>query len=402
MARKRVAKKIASRSAYFALIVATGALVVNFWAWSLLSPLGVRYSSELSLDTTTLSFLLAIPVVVGSLGRIILGALTDRFGGRLVFGITCLAAMIPVVGLAFAHDYNQLVTAAVLLGVGGATFAIGVPFVGGWFPTERRGFVLGIYSMGNVGTAISGLLTPQLDTLVGRTQTFLLVAGLLFILAVVILGWAKNAPNWKPAKKSAASQLMIAAKNRITWDLAVLYVITFGALVAFGVYLPVLLKVAYDLSIADAAARAAGFVLVATIARPVGGWLSDHVGGRLVIKIGLAVIVLLASAIAFQPTLEIQTTASYLSLAFVLGCCNGAIVALIGKLAQPGNIGSTIGIVGALGGLGGFLPPLILGLSYQRTHSYALALVLLAVSAMVVFVYINHRFSDRVYATARA
>jgi len=401
MARKRVASRNSkARDAYFALVIATLALITNFWAWSLLSPLGVRYADELSLDTAALSFLLAVPVIVGSLGRIILGALTDRFGGKAVFGATCLVAAVPVALLAFSHTYDQLVAVAVLLGVGGATFAIGVPFISAWFPPQKRGFVLGVFSVGNVGTAISGLLTPQLDTWIDRPQTFLLVALLLLILAAIFFGKVKNAPNWKPSKKSALSQLVSAAKNRVTWDLAVMYVITFGALVAFGVYLPVLLKVAYSLSVADAAARAAGFVLVATFARPIGGWLSDRVGGQRVTRIALFAVVLLATAIAFQPGLQIQTTVAYLSLAFFLGCSNGAIVALVGKLASPGNIGSTMGIVGALGGLGGFLPPLILGFSYQKTHSYALAFILLGLSAAAVFFYMNQRFRDRVYVAA--
>lgn len=403
MVKSRVARhKVRNRDAYFALSIAVLALIINFWAWSLLSPLGVRYGNELSLSAAALSFLLAIPVIVGSLGRIILGIAADRFGGKLVFGLTSLVTAIPVCALAFSHTYEQLIIAAVLLGIGGATFAIGVPFISTWFPPKKRGLMLGLYSMGNVGTAISGLLTPQLDALIGRQQTFFVVALSLVVIAMVFLFRGKNAPGWKPVKKSAFAQLVTVTRNRVTWDLAILYVITFGAIVAFGVYLPVLLKVAYSLSIPDAAARAAGFVLVATFARPLGGWLSDLIGGGWVVKIALFMVTILACTIAFQPTLALQTTAAYLGLAFVLGCGNGAIIALLGKMAGPGTIGTTMGIVGAMGGLGGFLPPLILGFSYQQTHSYALAFILLAVSAFTVFLYISKRLKAQTYVVAHS
>jgi NNP family nitrate/nitrite transporter-like MFS transporter len=223
----------------------------------------------------------------------------------------------------------------------------------------------------------------------------MIVASLLIIMAMVFVFWGKNAPGWKPAKGSSISRLIVASKLRLTWDLSSVYAVTFGAFVAFGVYLPVLLKVSYDLSLTDAAARAAGFVLLATIARPVGGWLSDKVGARRVVQATLCTIIPLAAFVAFQPTLEPQTTVAYLTLAFVLGCANGAVFAMVGKLAKPEVMGSVTGIVGAAGGFGGFLPPLILGFTYQRMHSYSLALVLLSAAAFVVLIYIHRRFKDK-------
>lgn len=173
------------------------------------------------------------------------------------------------------------------------------------------------------------------------------------------------------------------------------YIVTFGAFVAFGVYLPVLLRIAYGLSLTDAATRAAGFILIATLARPIGGWLGDKIGGRLVIQLSLIAIVILACFTAFQSTLAIETTIAYLTLAFTLGCANGASFALVGKLTKPEIMGSVTGVIGAAGGLGGFLPPIILGITHQQTHSYAPALFMLAVSALIVLVYISIRFRDR-------
>jgi NNP family nitrate/nitrite transporter-like MFS transporter len=389
-------KKIKSvHGAYFALAIAFLALVINFWAWSLLSPLGSKLASELVLTPLKLSLLLAVPVIVGSLGRIFFGMLTDKFGGKTMFAVISILTAIPVFALVFSDSYSQLIITAIFIGFGGASFVIGIPFVSAWFLPEKRGLMLGIYSMGNAGTALSGFATPRLAEAFGRDMTFIIVACLLVIMAMIFVFWGKNAPGWKPAKGSSILRLVAASKLRLTWDLSSVYAVTFGAFVAFGVYLPVLLKVSYGLSLTDAATRAAGFVLLATIARPVGGWLSDKVGAKLVIQTALCAIIPLAALVAFQPTLEPQTTVAYLTLAFVLGCANGAVFAMVGKLAKPEVMGSVTGIVGAAGGFGGFLPPLLLGFTYQRMHSYSLALVLLAVAAFVALIYIHRRFKDK-------
>ena len=364
-----VKPKQPSKQAYTALIIATGALIINFWAWSLISPLGTDYASAFDLTPSSLSLLLAVPVLIGSLGRIILGVASDKFGGRLVFAVTSIIAMLAVIALSFVSSYTQLMLVALLLGIGGATFAIGIPFLSSWFPPEKRGVVLGVYSMGNIGTAVSGFLTPRLTETIGKEQTFLLVATLLLLFAILFLTKVKNAPGWKPAQGSVHHRLTTALRDPITKDLSIVYIITFGAFVAFGVYLPVLLKTSYDLTLTDAATRAAGFIAVATIARTIGGLLSDKIGGNRVVQIALIAVALFAGIVAFQPSLEIQTTVAYLSLAFALGSCNGAVFAMIGKLAKPDSVGSIGGIVGAIGGLGGFIPPLLLGATYQQFSS---------------------------------
>jgi MFS transporter, NNP family, nitrate/nitrite transporter len=389
------------KGAYFALTIAFLALIINFWAWSLLSPLGLAYSEELGLQPVKLSLLLAVPVIIGSLGRVLLGMLTDKYGGKRVFAVVCFLMILPVSGLIFAHSYAQLIFAAFFLGLGGAAFVIGIPFVSAWFPPERRGLMLGIYSMGNAGTALSAFMTPRLVESVGRSMTFSIVSALLAVMGLIFIFFGKDSPSQKSPTGSPVGRILSAVKLKLTWDLSSIYVVTFGAFVAFGVYLPVLLKVSYGLSLTDAATRAAGFILLATVARPVGGWLSDKIGAYKVIRTGLISVVILAAFVAFQPALEVQTTIAYLVLAFMLGSCNGAVFALIGKLSRPEIMGSITGIVGAAGGLGGFLPPLILAITYQQTDSYSLALIMLSVSALVALLYVHIRFQDRsVYATS--
>ena len=376
------------------LLLATVALIVNFWAWSLLGPLGSKIASELSLNPIKLSVMLAIPVLVGSLARIPFGTLTDRLGGRKVFSFVSFASTIPVVMLAFSNTYNDFLVAGTLLGITGATFAIGIPYINSWSSPKNRGMMLGIYSMGNAGTAVSGFLTPFLANSLGRTNAYLIVAIFLCITGILFAFFGKNSPSWKKTNISLLKSLSGAIKEQITWDLSLLYFVSFGAFVAFGVYLPTLLKVSYGLSLTDAAARAAGFILLATIARPIGGFLTDRLGGKIVIKSVFAATAVLSAFVAFQPTLAPSTTVAYLSLAFFLGIGNGAVFALVGKLTEANKVGSVTGVVGAIGGLGGFLPPLILGLTYQLTQSYTFALLGLSLSSSLVFFYINSRFKS--------
>jgi NNP family nitrate/nitrite transporter-like MFS transporter len=369
---------------YAALAGATGLLALNFWAWSLLPPLASMYTFELGLSPFAISGLLAMPVIVGSAGRIPLGLLTDLYGGRGVFAAVCLLSSIPAIYLAFATTFTELATAAFCLGIAGASFAVGVPFVSAWFPRRQRGFALGVYGMGNVGTAVSGLLTPRLTEHFGRPAAFLTIAAALCAAGILMALWGRNAPGWKPNKGSVKTRLAAAVTWQPTRRLAALYAVTFGAFVAFGIYLPVLLKVVYSLEFADAAARAAGFVLLATITRPAGGWLSDKFSGVMVLRVVLLFAAVLSATVALSPSLMPVGTVAYLLLAAVLGLGNGAVFALIGHLCDDRRIGSVTGIVGAAGGLGGFFPPLVMGASYQVFHSYSVALLLFTATCLLV------------------
>ena len=142
-----------SRQPLAMLAMATLGFAVNFWAWALLSPLGTRYKDLLSLSGSQQALLVAVPVIVGSLGRIPVGALTDRLGGRVMFPLVSVATIVPVlfIGLAGQRSYVALLIGGFFLGVGGTVFAVGVPFVNSWFPPERRGLAIGIFGVGMAG-----------------------------------------------------------------------------------------------------------------------------------------------------------------------------------------------------------------------------------------------------------
>ena len=377
--------------AWLALWVATFTYLTTFWAWGLLSPLAPDYREALALQPIEVSLLVAVPVILGSLARIPLGAVTDRYGGRVVLTLLSLVVVVPLGLLAAFETYPTLLLGALLLGFSGASFAVGVPFVNAWFPPERRGTALGIYGMGGAGTAVAAFTTQPLQGVTSRSGVFLIVGAVLAATAAIAWIFGRDAPNWRPQTLPMAARLRKALALRVTYDLAALYAITFGGFVAFGVYLPSYLQQIYDLATADAAARTGGFLVLATIARPIGGILSDRIDAPRVLVAALAIIGAGAIVIAFEFPL-VASTATFLCVAAALGVGNGAVFALVGRRAPETSVGAVTGFVGAAGGLGGFLPPLVMGGVFQVTGSYAIGLMLLSTVALAGLVHTVWRF----------
>lgn len=371
------------------LALATAGFAVNFWAWALLSPLGPRFKESLGLTSFEQSLLVAVPVVVGSLGRIPVGALTDRYGGRVMFPLVSAATIVPVlyVGLAGHSSLAALLAGGFLLGIGGTSFAVGVPFVNAWFPPERRGLAIGVFGMGMGGTAISALSTVRLVDAYGTAAPFLITAAVLAVYAVAAALLLRDAPGRAVPTEPFARRLASTLRLGTTWQASALYAVAFGGYVAFSVYLPTYLKTGYGLTQSDAANRMAGFVLLAVAMRPVGGWLSDRVGPVRVVTGTLAVVLAAALVQSSTPALTPVGTTAFLSLAAALGAGSGAVFALVALLAPVNRLGSVTGVVGAAGGLGGFVPPLVMGSLYGTYGSYALGLLLLGAVAAAALTY---------------
>jgi len=176
-------------------------------------------------------------------------------------------------------------------------------------------------------------------------------------------------------------RLTAAVRVPVTWQASVLYAVAFGGYVAFSVYLPTYLKNAYGLSQSDASNKMAGFVLLAVLMRPVGGWLSDRFSPNPVLLGSFAVITVAALVQASTPSLTPTGTIAFLTMAAALGAAAGAVFALVAKRAPANQVGAVTGVVGAAGGLGGFVPPLVMGGVYGGLGSYAVGLVALSAVA---------------------
>ncbi|MFH8249362.1 nitrate/nitrite transporter [Microbacterium sp. B2969] len=369
------------------LLLALLAFTVTFWAWNIIGPLAVQYTADLDLNATQASLLVATPVLVGSLGRILTGALTDRFGGRLMFTVLTAVSAIPVVLVAIAGavgSYGLLLAFGFLLGIAGTTFAIGIPFVNAWYEPARRGFATGLFGAGMGGTALSSFFTPRMVAAFGYVTAHLIIAGALLVVAVVVWLFMRDSPVWKPNTTPVMPKLRAASKLAVTWQMAFLYAVTFGGFVAFSTYLPTYLHTIYGYDLPDAGARTAGFAIAAVIARPVGGWLSDRVGPAVVLSISLAGAAIMAVVIALQPPPELAAGASFVVMAVFLGLGTGAVFTWVAQRAPAEKVGTVTGIVGAAGGLGGYFPPLVMGATYNaEANSYGIGLALLCLTALV-------------------
>jgi NNP family nitrate/nitrite transporter-like MFS transporter len=366
------------------LALATLAFTACFYAWSLLGPLGPDLQDALDLSDFQTSAMVAVPVLLGSLMRIPLGWLTDRLGGRRVFTALMVFTPLPLIALALWHgSLTAILAFGFLLGFAGASFAVGVPFVNGWYPPERQGFALGIYGTGMGGTVLAGLTAPRIVDQWGLSAPFWVATVLMVVMGGIFLVLARDAPRPRragPAPGLFASLSVFRTSGR-AWALTLFYFLAFGGFVAMFLYLPKLLTSVHDLTKADAGARAAGFALLAVIGRPLGGWLSDRIGAARVLLISFIAVGVLALVLAATYTAILPLTVACLVMAVALGLGTGAVFKLVPEWF-PDRVGAVTGVVGAAGGLGGFFPPLVMGIVKSATGGYGLGFVLMALVAL--------------------
>lgn len=361
-----------------ALFLSTTAFAVSFVVWGLISALAPTFTTAYGLSAKMKSLMIAIPVLLGSLGRIPAGMLADRFGGRRVFTALLLLSAIPAAAIGFSTSYVQLLFLGLFLGMAGTTFAVGVGFTSKWFAPDKQGLALGVFGMGNIGQSIAVFGAPVLVLQIGSWRpVFFIFAAASLIWGVVFYVFARDAKSdAKP--KTVAENLQLLRTSPMAWVLSLFYFVTFGGFVAFSIYLPTLLRDQFRLSPADAGARTAGFVLLATLMRPVGGILADKFsGGRVLLFVFVAIagLALLMGGV-WMPTF----TVGALGVASVLGLGNGAVFKLVPQYF-PKETGTATGLVGAFGGLGGFFPPLVLGVIRDATGGYTLGFVFLSIFA---------------------
>jgi NNP family nitrate/nitrite transporter-like MFS transporter len=372
---------------------------VTFWAWNLIGPLGVRYTQEMHLSGSQKALLVATPILVGSLGRIPVGALTDRFGGRLMFPVLTLLSVPFVLLVAVAgsaRSYPLMLVFGFFLGIAGTTFAVGIPFVNQWFQPARRGFATGVFGAGMGGTALSAALTPRFVTWFGYATTHVVMAVALVATAAICWFGMRNSPVWRPNTDPVLPKLVAALRLPVTWRMALLYAVTFGGFVAFSTYLPTYLKDIYSFDLTAAGTRTAGFAIAAVVARPLGGMLSDRIGPRSVLGISLAGTAVLALVVAAQPPLEVPAGLAFVAIAFFLGLGTGGVFAWVALQAPAERVGTVTGLVGAAGGLGGYFPPLVMGATFGKVfqgYAFGLALLCLVALGALAFTYLGIRQS---------
>jgi NNP family nitrate/nitrite transporter-like MFS transporter len=358
------------------LLLATVSFGLCFAAWGLVGAFAPTWREELGLGGQATSLLIAVPVLLGSLARLPMGMLTDRYGGRVMFTALFLVVAVATAIVPLARSFGMLLVFAFCLGLAGSSFAIGVGFVSHWFPPARQGTALGFYGLGTMGQSAAVFLGPVVAGMVGRDAVFFGLAGILLAWSLVFWACARVSPTRK-APSTLRAMVAVLTREPLAWVLSAFYFVTFGGFVAFSVYLPTLLRDDFGLTLADAGFRAAGFVVLATLMRPLGGILADRAGGANVLW--WVFLGLMPSALLLMWPSMVPFTVGALVTAALLGIGNGAVFKLVPQYF-PASTATVTGLVGAVGGLGGFFPPLLLGFFRDTTGALWPGFVLLALS----------------------
>ena len=360
------------------LALGTISFAICFAAWGLISAFAPVFRQQFHLSASQTALLVAVPVLLGSLARIPMGMLTDRFGARVMFALLIAFVVLPLVAVPKTSGLQQLLFVAFFLGMAGSSFAIGVGYVSRWYSMERQGSALGVYGLGNIGQSAAVFLGPLVAARYGFANVYRGMAVICAVWAVIFFLFARNAPV-AVRPKSVADMLRVLARERLSWALAAFYFLTFGGFVAFSIYLPTLLKDDFGLKPADAGFRTAGFVVLATLMRPVGGWLSDKIGGARVLSGVLFAVSIFALLLGWKSM--VPFTVGALGCAALLGLGNGAVFQLVPRFF-PKERATVTGLVGAMGGMGGFFPPLLLGVFRDRLGVIWPGFILLSATAL--------------------
>ena len=357
----------------------TVAFTVCFAVWVMFSIIGIPLKEDLGLSETEFGILVAMPILTGSLIRLPLGMLTDRFGGRIVFTILMALTIVPIWLVSTLEQYWALLVAGLFVGVAGGSFAVGISATARWFERKNQGFAMGIFGAGNAGAALTKFVAPTLVVAYGWQMVPRVYAVAMAVM--VVLYWFltfKEPASHLVAKTVTVREQLSALKDPKVWKYCQYYSLVFGGYVGVSLWMTKYYITEYGIGIQVAALLAAIFVLPSGVIRALGGWLSDRFGAHTVTWWVMWTSLICLFYMAYPQTqLSIRTVDGgsldftfggniYLFTAalFVMGISWGFGKASVFKYIAneyPENIGVISGIVGLVGGLGGFLLPIMFG-----------------------------------------
>jgi NNP family nitrate/nitrite transporter-like MFS transporter len=363
---------------------------VSFMVWVIMGPLGPFIGESLHLSASQKGFLAALPLLGGSFFRLILGASTERFGGRRTALTGMALTLIPLfLGWRVAGTFTEFLGLGLLLGISGASFAAALPLVSEWYPPEYQGLALGIAGAGNSGTLMASLFAPRLAQVFGWREVFPIAALPVIAVWIAFFFLAKDAPVQRTVKswKDYASLIRVGDS---AW-FCFLYSLTFGGFSGFASYLSIFFRDQYHVSKVTAGDLTTFVVLFGSFLRPVGGVLADRLGGYRMLVVLFSTAVASLALLATLPVTAVAVTIFAVLMA-MLGLGNGSVFQLVPQ-RFPDRVGIMTGLVGAAGGLGGFALPAAMGLLKDKTGSFAGGFTLIAflfLSGLFALVYLRN------------
>lgn len=356
---------------------------ISFMVWVLLGALANSIVPEFHLSDAERGLMVAVPLLGGSMLRLVLGYLTDRLGARLTGIVGMVLTVVPLLlGWLWVDGYTQLLVVGMLLGVAGASFAVALPLASRWYPPQYQGLAMGIAAAGNSGTALATFFGPRLAIHIGWHAVFgvALIPMVVALLAFILL--ARESPN-RPAPLRL-EQYWAVLQMRDTWWFCFFYAVTFGGFVGLASFLSIYFHDQYGLSTVYAGTLATLCVVAGSFLRPVGGHVADRIGGIHLLLILYASMGLLLLDLATAPPI-VWSTILMTAIMGMLGMGNGAVFQLVPQRFTK-EIGTITGIVGAAGGVGGFCLPTLLGSVKQLTGSFSGGFLIFAATAFVAAV----------------
>jgi NNP family nitrate/nitrite transporter-like MFS transporter len=368
---------------------------VSFMVWVILGALGVFISEDFGLSAKEKGMMVAVPLLGGSLFRILLGILTDRFGGKKTALGGQIATMVALIlGWKFANSLPQIIIIGLLLGIAGASFAVALPLASRWYPPQHQGLAMGIVGAGNSGTVLAAFFAPHLAKAFGWHAVFGLALIPVILMFIIFHILAKDSPTHPEPRKFI--EYFKPIKTKDTWLFSFFYSITFGGFVGLASFLPIFFHDQYRQDKVMAGNLTALCVLAGSFVRPVGGYLADRFGGVKVLSGVYIIVGILAIVISTFPPLSI-TVLSFFLIMLALGSGNGSIFQLV-PLRFKNEVGVVTGLVGAFGGVGGFFLPNILGSLKDITDTYSsgfIAFSFTALNATLVLFAANSMFWEK-------
>jgi NNP family nitrate/nitrite transporter-like MFS transporter len=342
-------KKIATRN----LWISIPALLLAFAVWMVWSVVVVKLPQiGFPFTTDQLFWLAAIPGLSGATLRIFYSFLVPIFGGRTWTAISTASLLLPVAGIAWAVQdvntpYAVFVALSFLAGFGGGNFASSMSNISFFFPKAQKGMALGLNAgLGNLGVSVVQFVVPlvitsgifgalggasQTATLNDQTSTIWLQNAALvwipIIVLVVIAAWFGM--NSLSVAKASFKDQSIIFRRKHTWLMSWLYIGTFGSFIGFSAAFPLLIRTQFP----EVVALDYAFLgpLVGALVRPIGGWLSDRIGGARVTFWNFVLMILGVLGVLFfldQGSFS-GFLAMFLVLFFATGIGNGSTFRMI-------------------------------------------------------------------------